>query len=184
MKINKLENNHIAFGSKFKQNELLEKTYKYITEESQGLSATFNKSIDTLLKDGKNDIIELVSKPILKPFILTDIMQTIVNGKVETEYEYCNVDADDSSYAVTKVLESLVQKRDKNLRFDVMTNYEREAVEEDLLKISELATQKEQTNNILGFFEKVNDIKTKIMYKILNANIKHLKDLEKELFNK
>lgn len=184
MKINKLENNHIAFGSKFKQNELLEKTYKHIITESQGLSATFNRSIDSLLKDGKNDVIEIVSKPILNSIIYTDIMQTIVNGKVETEYDYCNVDASDSSYAATKALELLAQKRDNNLRFDVMTDYERAAVEEDIQKISELATQKEQTNKIQDFFEKVKDIKSQIMYNLLDANVKHLKDLEKELFNK
>ena len=183
MKINKIENNSIAFSSKFKQNELLEKTYKNIATSQQGLCATFNKSVDSLLKDGKNDIIELVSKPIVTSFVRKGIMQSIVNGKVETEYEYYDVDDCDSCGAAIKVLENLAQKRDKNLKFDVMTNYERTAVEQDLQKISELANQKEETDMIFTFFGNVRGIMKEIKHKLLNANLKHLKNLEKDLFN-
>ena len=182
MKINKIESNHITFSSKFKQNELLEKTYKHITKRSQGLSANFNKSIDILLKDGKDDVIELISKPIPDPFSRIEIMQTIVNGKVKTEYKYHNVDADDSSYAVTKVLQELAQKRDKNLNFGIMADYERKAVEKNLQEISELATQKEQTNKIRGFFNRLDDIKSDIEFKLMEANLKHLKELGEKLF--
>jgi hypothetical protein len=167
----------VSFGSRFLPNETLKSSFEYI---KQGLipSGNFVKSIDSLIHDGRTDIIQISSKQAQgkRPAIIAK-----VNDEELVSCGYNPNDVLDKIKSVRYCLIELAAKRNPKLAFENITAYEQKAISSVLEDLNEKITTK-KINNIEKISQIIDDTKLKIQERLKSETAERLKFLETKIF--
>ena len=171
MQVNNI-NPQTNFKSKFIPSALLEQSFDGAVKEQDRF---FVKALNTLLSDGKNDVLELKKRT-------NHHLSLYVNGEIEDEGSiflnyYRNVGAD----LIKKYAKKQVCDYNYANKYSTLSKQETELVKEDVNLIKLLS---ESFENGTDFIEKVQVILNKMKTKLDNNTTKEISELKKLIFNK
>ena len=159
----KIQNDNLTFGSMIKPTSALKTAFSDVTtgEFSAGNSRALTRCLDSLLKDGKNDTIEISDRI---AYGGRSFIETFVNGKSVVREEYDPMVYPSKGRMVLLNLKKLVAQRNPKFDCDTLGGYEIKAAKE-------------------GFNDPAlkND-KNKISQKIYRANSERLENIRTEIF--
>lgn len=169
MQVNNI-NPQTNFKSKFIPSALLEQSFDGAVKEQDRF---FVKALNTLLSDGKNDVLELKKRT-------NHHLSLYVNGEIEDEGSiflnyYRNVGADlIKKYAAKNELAN-----NSAGKYSILSNKEKELVDEDVTLIKLLS---ENFESGVNFIENVQIVLNKMKKKLDNNTTKEISELKKLIF--
>lgn len=172
-----VQNNNIAFGSRFAPTEPLRKMFYDINSSMSGdimPGKTITNALEALLNDGKDDIIEITGNR----------FGNKVTAKVNNE-EIVSSCIEDLSFkalgnAVRNVIVSLAEKRNENLNIYKALNFEDKIVKTHKRKVIDYVNKPETSlDDIISFATKQ---KFNIISNIQKANRKKLDKIAENIF--
>ena len=166
--------NNVSFGSKFINNSTLRSCFY---DAKQGLYKGENlgklvKSMESLLNDGKTDIIELSSTPkrnLCYPSVLAK-----VNDKVVVSNVYEPLCQTSECEAIVDILTNLATKNNPKTNFNLLADYEKKAIQPLTENMKTFVKTQSETSNINRFFKTIDRIKYNINEKLYETNLNRL----------
>jgi hypothetical protein len=172
-----IRSNSISFGSKILPNETLKTSINYI-KKGVVPSGNFVKSLDSLLNDGKKDIIEITQKQEKgkRPAIVAK-----VNNKEIISCGYNENENIDKVRSVRYCILELAAKRNPKLALKNMTNYEQKIISSALEDLNnQIITKK--INDIKKIPQILDETKIKIQEQLAKLTTDRLDELQLKIF--
>lgn len=171
MQINPINNTN--FQSRFVPNETLKRGFDAIKNSSADCRMSV-RTMDALLRDGKDDVIEFVEE--------NSYLVTKVNDENYAKV-ICNPNEFTSNiiYGLRIALDCLRRDKTPNVGENNVSDYERPYLKNEFAKIKELASSGRYD---LGIFHKIDNIRVHVESKLEAVNRDRMELLSKKIFVK
>ncbi|MCM1004006.1 MAG: hypothetical protein NC408_06665 [Candidatus Gastranaerophilales bacterium] len=171
MKINTINNTN--FQSRFVPNETFKRGFDEI-KDAPAECRMFVRTIDALLRDGKDDVIEFATKD--------NSLITKINGKTVSENVcFSNEFVMNLDKGLRESLDYLRLSKVPNVRKNNVSDYEKPYIREEFAKVRELANSRGYD---LGIFRRIDNIAARVGLKLEDVNYDRMALLSKKIFGK
>ena len=174
--------NNISFGSKFKPTKTLRNVIKdaYAGNFYVEDTAVLTRAINSLINDGKNDVIEITEKT----QGYTSFIETLVNGIVKSTENIYSASHTERNRGILRAVRNLAAVRNPKLNFNTLSKNEIISLKPELKGLQDIVNRQKAASDMYNIFDKISDIRARMDMKRHKTNLKDLHGLENKIFDK